>query len=233
MKKTKKYWAFIGGSVALAVAGLCASYSFNSHPVEKVDASTTVWNRVTSISAGDVVTLASEAATKDSAGTACTGVYLTGFNGGFSTTATSNYGKGTKGTFSSGSFSASDALELTVVAGSATSSYSFKCASGGTDYYLSAISGNYLNLTTSVSNASSWTLTANSTNAKLNSVSQTTRNIGWNNSSPRFACYTTTQTSVQLYKKGTSISVTAITGADRQSLRPYCKMRHSFLKTSL
>jgi len=203
---------FSAGSIALAIAGFGAVNSIASNPAKQANADSITWTRTTSITAGDIVTFAAEDATKDTAGTTCTGAYLMGFNGGFSTTATSNYGKGKSGTFSSGSFSATDALELTVVAGSATSSYAFKCSSSGTDYYLSATSGNYLNLASSIDATSSWTLTADGTNVKLFNASYTTRYIRWNNSSPRFAAYTTAQTNVQLYKKGALVSVTTITG---------------------
>jgi hypothetical protein len=210
--KKKTLFAIAGGGLSLALAAVAIGGLALRKPANHVDAATVTWNRVTSISAGDVVTLAAEGATTDSAGSTCTGAYLTGFSSGFDTTQAKNFGKGTSGTFSSGSFSASDALELTVVTGSATSSYAFKCTSGGTDYYISAVNGNYLNLVSSVANASSWTLTVDSTNVKLYNVSQTTRYIQWNNSSPRFAAYISTQTNVQLYKKGASISVTGITG---------------------
>jgi hypothetical protein len=217
-KKTKNLLALLGGSVVLAVAGLGASFSLASRPANVEAAGTTAWSRVTSISVGDVVTLTAEGATKDSNGTTCTGAYFTGFLTS-DASSTSNYAKGQKGTFSSGSFSASDAGELTVVAGSATSSYAFQYTIGGTNYYLSAVSGNYLNLTTSVAAASSWTLTVDGTNVKLFNAAQTTRYIRWNNSSPRFAAYTTAQTSVQLYKKGTTISVTSITGVASKPAR--------------
>jgi len=210
--KKKTLFGLAGATLALAMAAVAFASVNAAKAPEQVAAGITTWNRVTSISAGDVVTLAAEGATKDSDGTTCTGAYLTSFLSGYDTTKTSNYGKGTGATFTSGSFSASDAVELTVVAGSATSSYAFKCTSGGTDYYLSAVNGNYLNLASSVAPASSWTLTVDGTNVKLFNVSQTTRYIRWNNSSPRFAAYTTAQTNVQLYKKGASISVTGVTG---------------------
>ena len=173
-KKTRNLLALIGGSVVLAIAGLGTSFSMASLPKNAAATGVASWSRVTSISVGDVVTLAAEGATKDSSGTTCTGAYFTSFLTS-DATSTSNYAKGQKGTFSNGSFSASDAGELTVVAGSTTSSYAFKYTTGGTDYYISAVAGNYLNLTTSVAAASSWTLTADGTNVKLFNVSQTTR----------------------------------------------------------
>lgn len=209
MKKTNKLLLWLAG-LSLGIAGVGVGTYALLKPASRADATSYTWSRVTSISAGDVVTLAAEGATKDSANTACTGAYLSSFSS--SDASASNYGKGTGGTFSSGSFSASDAAELTVVAGSATNSYAFKYTTGGTDYYLSAVAGNYLILTASVAAASSWTLTADGTNVKLFNVDQTTRYIRWNNSSPRFAAYTTAQTNIQLYKKGAAVSVTGITG---------------------
>lgn len=66
--------------------------------------------------------------------------------------------------------------------------------------YLTWTSGNSLNVATTISDNTKWNISFTSGNATLANVADNTRIIGWNASSPRFACYTSNQTAVQLYK---------------------------------
>ena len=87
---------------------------------------------------------------------------------------------------------------LSVVAGSASGTYAFKTPDGK---YLNWSSGNSLNTATTVSVNSSWKVTFDSGNAIILNAKDNTRKLQWNVSNPRFACYTSAQTAVQLYKK--------------------------------
>ena len=60
--------------------------------------------------------------------------------------------------------------------------------------------GNNLHTASIVNNNSSWTVTFSSGNATISNVAYSTRQIRYNTSSPRFACYTGSQQAVQLYK---------------------------------
>ena len=81
----------------------------------------------------------------------------------------------------------------------------------GNDSYLNWSSGNSLNSTNSVTQNSQWVIQFdNDGNAKISNLysinnqsssSGGVRYIKYNSSSPRFACYTTEQTSIQLYKE--------------------------------
>lgn len=67
--------------------------------------------------------------------------------------------------------------------------------------YISWSSGNSLTTTDAVGNASKWTVSISDGNATITNVGTTTRKLQYNSSSPRFACYTGTQQSIQIYKK--------------------------------
>ena len=87
---------------------------------------------------------------------------------------------------------------LTVTAGSATGTYSFMDEDGN---YLCWNSGNSLILNPSKTTNSSWNVTFDSDdNAIIKNASDNTRKLQYNAASPRFACYTSAQTAVQLYK---------------------------------
>ena len=85
---------------------------------------------------------------------------------------------------------------FTVVAGSSTGTYAFKNSSG---QYLYWTSGNSLATNASLSANTSWTVTFTNGNATIKNAKDATRILQWNASSPRFACYTSTQTAVQIY----------------------------------
>ncbi len=91
-------------------------------------------------------------------------------------------------------------MPLEAVSGSTEGSIAFK---NGTSYLCWA-SGNSLNTTDVINNSSSWTVTVTDGNATIANIETSERTIRWNASSPRFACYTSDQQAVQLYKKLTS-----------------------------
>lgn len=104
----------------------------------------------------------------------------------------------TYGTGAAYSDAPTGAYKLTVVAGSTSGSYAFKTSDGKYLYYTG--SKNTLTTTTSVTDASSWTVSVDANgNATIANVGTTARKLQWNASSPRFACYTSTQTAIQLY----------------------------------
>lgn len=145
------------------------------------------YTKASSIAVGDVVVLVYESGKKE----------LSSISG---------YGVGT-------SYNGTPAglYELTVEAGSSSGTFSLK--NGST--YLSWSSGNSLATTTSKNSNSSWKITFSSGNATILNAQDNSRKLQWNASSPRFACYTSNQTAVQLYKKATpSYKVTATSNND-------------------
>ena len=124
------------------------------------------WELATSIQAGDVVVLVTEYDDME----------LTGI----SSTST-KYGIGT-------SYETVPAATypLTVVAGYSEGTFAFKNGNN----YLYWTSGNSLNVNNSLSNNTSWTVSFDGTNATITNKADATRQIWWNVSSPRFACYT-------------------------------------------
>jgi hypothetical protein len=89
-----------------------------------------------------------------------------------------------------------------VVEGSESGSFAFE----RDGIYWNWKSGNSMNTTTSVAKKSSWFVSFEGDDAVIKNVDDNTRIIQWNATSPRFACYTTKQTAVQLYKKTTGAS---------------------------
>ena len=87
-----------------------------------------------------------------------------------------------------------DATKMTfeVVEGNSTGSYAFKLNSGAKEgEYLYWISGNSLATNATLSDNTSWTVSFDSNdNALIANVADSAREIWWNVSSPRFACYT-------------------------------------------
>ena len=91
------------------------------------------------------------------------------------------------------------AMKLTVVAGSTSGTYAFKTEDGK---YLYWTSGNSLATDATLNANTSWTVTFSNGNAVIKNAKDSSRQIYWNASSPRFACYNKTgQTAVQLYKE--------------------------------
>lgn len=90
---------------------------------------------------------------------------------------------------------------LTVEAGTANNSYSFK----NENIYLSWSSGNKLYTSDTKNNASSWTInTSTGGNFKFANVGTTTRILQFNSSDPRWACYASSQSTFQIYKQSTA-----------------------------
>ena len=88
---------------------------------------------------------------------------------------------------------------LTVVAGKATGSYALKTTS---NTYLTWKSGNSLTTEESITDNSSWKITFSEEEIEITNIKDNSRKLKYNASSPRFACYTSAQTAVKLYKKG-------------------------------
>ena len=145
--------------------------------IGNVWAETVTWEKATSIAAGDVVALVCESKKME----------LSSFS--------SNYGVGTAYTSTPAGL-----YELTVESGSSTGTFSFK---KGTTY-LYWTSGNSLATNATKNANTSWKVTFSNGNATILNAKDNSRKLQWNASSPRFACYTSNQTAVQLYKKVTS-----------------------------
>ena len=98
-------------------------------------------------------------------------------------------------------------LPFTVENGYSSGTLSFK---NGSDYLQYNGSNNELNLSTTKDNKSSWTVSVNETTgvATITNKASTSRVIKYNTGSPRFACYTSGQQVIQLYKQ-TSASTTS------------------------
>ncbi len=146
------------------------------------------WEKATSIAAGDVVLLVCESKKMELSS--------------ISTTST-KYGIGVAYTTTP-----AGAYQLTVEAGSSSGTYSLKNGSN----YLYWTSGNSLATNATKSANTSWSITFSNGNATIKNAKDNSRVIGWNASSPRFACYTSSQTAVQLYKKVTAVQTVAVTG---------------------
>ena len=88
---------------------------------------------------------------------------------------------------------------LEIVAGSDQGSFAFKMSDGR---YLNWSSGNSLSTATSISKNSSWTVEFDGDIAIIKNVGDSTRQIKYNSSASRFACYTSGQTAVNLFIVG-------------------------------
>ena len=102
-----------------------------------------------------------------------------------------------EGTISVDDVASSSAAVLTLEEGSTAGTYSFKLG----DVYLSLNSdGNKLHTSGEKTANSSWTIEITDGEASIKNANYTSRYLQWNASSPRFACYTGTQSAIQLYK---------------------------------
>jgi len=137
------------------------------------------WQKATSIAVGDNVVIVCESKKMELSS--------------FSTTSTI-YGIGTAYTTTpAGTYA------LEVVEGTSAGTYAFKTSDGK---YLAWSSGNSLKTSTTIDANSSWTVTFDANgNATILNSKDATRKLQWNASSPRFACYTGSQTAVQIYSK--------------------------------
>ena len=130
------------------------------------------WQKADSIAVGDVVTLVYETGKKE-------------------LSSISSYGTGVAYTSAP-----AGVMKLTVVAGSTAGTYAFKTEDGK---YLYWSSSNSLNLNATLSVNTSWKVTFSGGNVIIQNAKDNARKIQWNASSPRFACYTSAQTAIQLY----------------------------------
>ena len=108
-----------------------------------------------------------------------------------------------KGTATSYTTNPAGTYLLTIEAGNADNSYAFKNGSN----YLSWSTGNSLTTSTSVNNASSWTInTSLNGNFKFSNVGTSDRLLQFNSNSgqERWACYTSNQKAFQIYKQASA-----------------------------
>lgn len=91
---------------------------------------------------------------------------------------------------------------LEVVAGSESGTFALKHE----NEYLQWSSGNSLSTKDKIDANSSWSISIGGGDATIRNASDNTRLLQWNANSPRFACYTSTQKAVQLYKQGATKS---------------------------
>lgn len=149
----------------------------------KASEGSVTWTKATSITAGDVVVF--------TYGTTIKAAEMTGVSGSGTSTSRTTIPDDIEGTYL-----------LTVETGNGGSGYSFKNGNN----YLSWSSGNSLETSTAKNNASSWTVNVSSGDFKLTNVGTTDRKLQYNASSPRWACYTSSQTAFQIYKRSVNIT---------------------------
>ena len=118
---------------------------------------------------------------------------------GISTTST-KYGIGTAVTITESKIEATDAIAgwQVVISKASVTSGAYKMAFANS--YLYWNSGNSLATNSTESANTNWNISLASGNVTIKNCKDNTRVIGWNASSPRFACYTSAQTAIQLYK---------------------------------
>ena len=117
---------------------------------------------------------------------------------GISTTST-KYGIGTAVSIEDSKIEATEELaSYQVVLSSGTTSGSYLMKFNNSYLYWS--SGNSLATNTNDNANTNWILSVSDGNVTIKNCKDNTRIIGWNASSPRFACYTSSQTAIQLYK---------------------------------
>ena len=89
-----------------------------------------------------------------------------------------------------------DSYQVVLSPGSTSGSYLMKFRGS----YLYWSSGNSLATNANNNSNTNWLLSVSNGNVTIKNCKDNTRVIVWNASSPRFACYTSTQTAIQLYK---------------------------------
>ena len=126
--------------------------------------------------------------------------------GSISTTSTT-YGTSVSATISSNTITATSDMNILTLGGN-SDGWTFHTSKESK--YLSWSSGKSLAVVSSgPNNSEKWTISFSSNNAVIANKGTDARKIVYNASSPRFACYTTTQTAIQIYKKSSSYTVTA------------------------
>lgn len=117
---------------------------------------------------------------------------------GISTTST-KYGIGSAVEIADNKIEATETLasyQVVLSPGSTSGSYLMKFK----DSYLYWSSGNSLATNANNNSNTNWLLSVSDGNVTIENCKDNTRVIRWNASSPRFACYTSGQTAIQLYK---------------------------------
>ena len=164
------------GLAAVLTLGLASVNEYRE--VKEVDAAET-YEKATSIAVGDTVVLVCESKKMELSSIGSSGSYGSG-------TAYSSYPAGL--------------YPLTVAEGSSSGTYAFKISESE---YVSWSSGNSLAISNSINDNSSWKVSFDGTNHTILNAKDNARKLQWNAGSPRFACYTSSQTVVQLYVKST------------------------------
>lgn len=178
-----------GVVTAVAPGSTVITVTPTSYPAGAVSCTVTVVNEkalpTTSIAVGDTVFLGCSFASKQYDGPSSTS---TVFGIGASFIGAPNIG----------------GIALEVVEGNQENSFALKLLQGTyANKYITWLEGNSLNVSSTIDDNSSWNITFDgSGNALIKNVNTSTRQIWWNNGSPRFACYTTqgTNKEVQLWK---------------------------------
>ena len=140
--------------------------------------------KASSIAVGDEVILVAESSTYKKEMT------------GFSTTST------IYGTVADYSSTPAGTYTFVVEAGSSTGTYALKHGS----VYANWTSGNSLSSANTITDNSSWSISIEDGNATISNANDNSRVIKYNSGSPRFACYTSGQSAVLLYKVGSGTS---------------------------
>ena len=113
---------------------------------------------------------------------------------------TNTYGTGTLITMTNNTLSASNVSNYAMTIAADGNYYTIKFG----NYYLGARNGNYLlfSTTTPTSDAYRWTIAYSNNTLTITNASYTTRQIKWNSASngQRFACYTSGQNAISLFK---------------------------------
>lgn len=155
----------------------------------KADAGAVSWEKASSIKAGDVIVIVNENASKE-----------------LTAVSTSTSGTGTATAYST---TPNGSYPLTVETGNGGTGFSFKNGNNYLCYNSSSTSSNnYLWTITEKTNYSSWSVSISSGDATITNVGNTSRKLQFNSSAnpQRFACYTSSQSSVQIYKQVSSIT---------------------------
>lgn len=123
------------------------------------------------------------------------------------TTSGTTYGNSVEATIKSNTITATSDMNILTLGGD---SKGWTFYTSKESKYLSWSSGNSLAVSTTASaNAQKWTISFSGNNATIANKGTATRKLQYNSSSPRFACYTTSQKAIQIYKKSSSYTVTA------------------------
>lgn len=159
-------------SVLLALVMIIGLLPMSILPASAADGT---YEKATSIAVGDTVIIVCESKKME----------LSSFNG-------TSYAYGTAYTSAP-----AGTYEWKVVEGYADDTFAFQNSSGA---YMAWSSGNSLKTDKNLNSNSSWKVSFSSGNAVIQNAKDNARKLQWNASSPRFACYTSAQTAVQLYK---------------------------------